>query len=114
MVTGFRSPWTAGARAYYEADTFEAAREGFKRKRKSIMFHMTNTGEAGDQTCIVCGALLRDAEDRTKTNVTGGTATPDRWSTWHYVPATKSIVGGMHYGCSWSVLLTAISKMRSF
>lgn len=108
----FRAPWTAGAAAYPEADTFAAAREGFKRKRKSVMFHMTNEGEAGDQPCAYCGGLLREPalaaeKDHGKgvTSVSPAAAKADRHSTWTYYPDVKRFGRGNHYVCSWSSLL---------
>lgn len=96
----FRAPWTHRARAYPEADTFSAALEGFKRKRKSVMFHMTNSGEAGAYSCEHCGNMLREPSvDSTRENV---------HSTWHYDPKTKSVRGGVHYECSWSQTLNAV------
>ena len=115
-VQGYRNPWTQGAHAYPEADTFAAAKEGMKRKRKPVMFHMPNTGEAGDQPCITCGAKLRDLPDTEKApfETTGGTHKADKWSTWHYDPKSKKVVGGQHYGCSWGTLLIRISQIRSY
>jgi hypothetical protein len=115
-VPGYRNPWTQGAYAYPEADTFAAAKEGMKRKRKPVMFHMPNTGEAGNKTCVTCGAKLKDLPDMENApfETSGGNPTPDKWSTWNYDPKTKSVVGGQHYGCSWGALLTRISQIRSF
>ena len=118
-VEGFRLPWTEGARAYPEADTFAAAREGFKRRRKSVMFHMPNSGEAGTRTCVTCGGSLaepalafkRDLPNDTHLESPAGKS-PDKWSTWYYDPARKAVVGGQHYICSWSMLLGHISSLR--
>lgn len=110
----FRKPWENGAYGYPEADTFADALEGFKRRRKSVMFHMPNTGEAGDHKCVVCGGTLRDlpldreiSHGRT-TVYTGGAHKPDRWSTWDYSPSRKSVGNGRHYTCSWSALMLQI------
>lgn len=100
----FRTPWNHGARAYYEADTFKSALEGFKRKRKPLIFHMTNAGEAGNYDCDHCGNSLREAAvDSTSIS---------KHSTWGYDPATKSIRGGVHYVCSWSQLFNALEKFE--
>lgn len=115
-VKGFRLHWTEGAHAYPEADTFAAAKEGFKRRRKSVMFHMANSGEAGDQPCATCGGLLREPAreftrqmpENVRVESPAGTR-PDKWSTWYYHPQTKSVIGGQHYLCSWSMLLGDIS-----
>lgn len=120
-VQGFRLPWTQGACAYPEADTFAAAKEGFKRRRKAVMFHMPNTGEAGDQDCAYCGGTLREparAASKDHGNNTrseqSAAEKPDKWSTWYYVPASKSVVGGVHYMCSWSNLMGMISSIRQY
>lgn len=116
-IPGFRAPWQDGARAYPEADTFAAALTGFKRKRKGVIFHMTNTGEAGDRMCVVCSGTLREAPVQKKisqgrtTIHTGTTVTdvkPDRWSTWDYDAAGKRVGNGRHYTCSWSALMLQI------
>lgn len=114
-IPAFRQPWTNGAHAYPEADTFEAAREGFKRRRKDVIFHMSNTGEAGQQTCLHCGVLLSEPADANRGGFqrTGDTEPkPDKWSTWTYLAKQKGIGGGMHYACSWSNLLHQIAKVR--
>ena len=101
----FRLPWHDGAKAYPEADTFAAAKEGLKRRRKSLIFHMTNTGEAGNSTCVVCARLLSEpAEGSTKI---------DPWSTWDYSPATKNVRNGRHYICSWGSLMNALLKIEA-
>lgn len=117
----FRAPWTHGAAAYFEADTFDAAREGFKRKRKPVLFHMPNTGEAGDKPCVHCGGLLREpARAVTRAHGNGvrseqdAAKTPDKWSSWYYDPKSKSIVGGRHYICSWSSLLGALHSSTRY
>jgi hypothetical protein len=118
----FRLPWTHGVAAYPEADTFEAAKDGFKRRRKSVIFHMPNTGEAGAQTCAFCTGILREPALAATRDMGNGvrsespaSSTPDRFSTWTYVPRLKGIVGGMHYVCSWSNLLGGIyAEARRF
>lgn len=106
----FRKPWTNGAYAYPVADTFADLREGMKRKRKEQWVKMPNTGEAGDKPCSICGIKLRDPYPQ-------NAGTPmefykaDDQSTWVYTPRTKSVVG-VHYGCSWNALLSAIVQIR--
>lgn len=116
-VEGFRNPWTQGAYAYPEADTFAAALAGFKRKRKNVIFHMPNTGEAGERTCVVClGRLNAAPAERTithgRTTIHTGSATagatPDKWSTWDYDAAGKRVGNGRHYTCSWNALMLNI------
>lgn len=111
----FRLPWTNGAHAYPEADTFEAARQGFKRRRKDVIFHMSNTGEAGKHACATCGVLLSEPADANGggfTRTGNADPTPDKWSTWTYRAKEKGFSGGQHYACSWSSLLHAISQIR--
>lgn len=114
-VEGFRNPWTQGAYAYPEADTFAAALAGFKRKRKNVIFHMPNTGEAGERTCVVCHGplnavpLVREVSEGRTTIRTGQTNTsPDKWSTWDYDAAGKRVGNGRHYTCSWNALMLTI------
>lgn len=105
---GFRAPWTFGAYAYAQADTFADFREGMKRKRKEQWVKMPNDGEAGDRPCSICGIALRDAY---ASNAGGPLTQVDDQSTWIYTPRTKSAVG-VHYGCSWSALFSAIAQIR--
>lgn len=111
----FRKPWNNGAHAYTEADTFAAAQEGFKRVRKSQLFHMDNRGEAGDRACVSCGEKLRDVNASERVGVihssTGAPKSPDKWSTWRFDPRTKQIYGGQHYSCSWGTLLADIAQL---
>lgn len=100
----FRKPWTAGAKAYHEADTFAALAEGAKRKRKTFLVHMPNDGEAGDRPCAACGIALRDAY---AVNPGEAVSKVDKWSTWAYNPLTRAAYG-MHYYCSWGALLQRV------
>lgn len=97
----FRKPWTHGARAYFEADTFDALREGMKRMRKSHMVHMPNAGEAGDMPCATCGALLKEPY---AVNQGEAPSKTDEWSTWTWLPKRKAAYG-QHYYCSWATLM---------
>lgn len=100
----FRKPWTYGAKAYIEADTFEALREGMKRMRKTKLVRMPNTGEAGDKPCASCGVLLKEpyavnpGEEPSRT---------DESSTWTWNPRTKKAYG-QHYYCSWGSLMNRL------
>lgn len=97
----FRKPWTHGAKAYIEADTFEALREGMKRKRKVDLVHMPNDGEAGDMPCASCGVKLRDPY---AVNEGGVPSQVDTYSTWTWIPSRKGAYG-QHYYCSWGSLM---------
>jgi hypothetical protein len=105
-VAGFHAPWTGIAYAYPVAETFGAAQEGMKRKRKGVvMFKMPNTGEAGDKECVTCHRPLKElAADTTNDK-------PDNQSNWNYHAATKTVFGGQHYICSWTSLLNMVSAL---
>jgi len=112
----FRKPWEHGAYAYHEADTFAAALEGFRLRRKGEMFHMTNSGEAGRQLCVVCDRRL-DETYPTNPGEAPGTKI-DEHSTWtlrvskdRNGKTIRQIGNGMHYGCSWSNLFNRIFKL---
>lgn len=118
----FASPWSNGdgfrAYAYPVARTFEAAMKGFKGKRKPVIFHMLNTGEAGSHECIACGGKLSDPARQFTKDMGNNTrvespkgSKPDECSTWTYLPG-RGVAGGMHYLCSWSNLLGRISSIR--
>lgn len=121
-LADFASPWSSGegfrAHAYPTARTFAAAREGFKGKRNSVMFHMLNTGEAGEHECEACGGKLNEPAraysksmgNNTRVESPAGTKV-DKHSTWFYYPG-KGFSGGMHYVCSWSNLLGRIAAIR--
>lgn len=99
----FRKPWTHGARAYFEADTFDALREGMKRMRTSKLVHMPNDGEAGLVPCATCGVALGAPYE-----INQGTGFEnlhtDKWSTWTWLPKRKAAYG-QHYYCSWATLM---------
>lgn len=101
---GFRKPWTTGAKAYHEADTFAALAEGARRMRKTFMLHMPNDGEAGDRPCAACGIALKDAY---AVNDGEAPSKVDTYSTWTYNPRTRSAYG-MHYYCSWGALMQRV------
>lgn len=96
----FRKPWTHGAKAYIEADTFAALHEGMKRMRKVQIVHMPNSGEAGDAECASCGGRLRDASPKDAM----GHGHIDTYSVWHWLPKQKAAYGE-HYYCSWGSLM---------
>lgn len=100
----FRKPWTHGAHAYAEADTFEAFAEGMKRKRVMQMVKMPNDGEAGLKPCIHCGIALRDPYPVSKGSTQMHT---DKKSTWTWIPKRK-VIYGEHYYCSWGALMQQI------
>lgn len=114
-IAGFASPWTSKeyvqAYAYPTALNFSDALKGFKGKRKSVVFHMLNRGEAGKHKCAYCGGKL-NAPALAATKEHGNSVTSespaavkvDEHSTWIYAPG-RGITGGQHYVCSWSNLL---------
>jgi hypothetical protein len=98
----FRAPWTHGARAYFEADTFDAMREGMKRKRITHYVHMPHGSEADALPCYVCGRLLGEQAE--------GSNKVDLYSTWTWSPRHKQAVNGCHYVCSWTALFALIPR----
>lgn len=94
----FRKPWTHGAKAYIEADTFAALAEGMKRMRKVQTVLMPNTGEAGDKPCAACGVSLKAASPN---------GSLDKNSYWTYSPKRRAAYG-MHYECSWGAILQQV------
>ena len=101
----FRKPWTSGASGYHEADTFAAAKEGFRRVRTSKIFHMPAGTEADEQLCVVCSCRLGGPAEGKGTKL-------DNNSTWTYSPQHKSVGNGMHYVCSWSNLFSRIFQLH--
>ena len=100
----FRKPWTHGAAGYFEADTFDALREGMKRMRKTHIVKMPNTGEAGLVPCASCGISLRE---KYAVNEGESPSRVDEWSTWHWLPSKKAAYG-QHYYCSWGALINRL------
>lgn len=100
----FRKAWTYGAKAYEEADTFEALRKGMARKRKMTIVKMPNTGEAGKALCASCGLSL---------DTPMGYNHPDEFSTWKWIPSRKGAYG-QHYVCSWESLFREIASLRLY
>lgn len=106
----YRQPWEHGAKAYAQADTLEALRQGMKRKRNMQMIHLALDGEFGSLACSCCGIALNQpyavnkGENPTKT---------DTWGTGKYYPKSKKLVV-MHYYCSWGALLQEIFKLGRF
>jgi hypothetical protein len=99
----FRKPWQNGAKAYHEADTLEALREGMKRKRNSTMVHLSHSG-FGDLPCATCGVPLSGEYADGKT---------DKWGTGTYYPKTKRLVV-QHYYCSWQTLMQDVLKLGRY
>lgn len=91
-MSAFRKPWTDGARAYHEADTVEAAIEGFKRVRTVKDFILTNGG-AADLTCAGCGEGFDG----------------DAYAEYH--PRTKTVTDVRHYVCRWTDTLQRVEDL---
>lgn len=111
-IEGFAAPWSKGAAAYPQADTFEAVREAYKRARKPIMVKMSNAGEAGQHECAGCGLKLNAAYPANPDTEPEHYRPAEERSTWTYDPAAKGFRGGMHYYCSWGALMTRILEIR--
>lgn len=105
----FREPWTYGAHSYTQADTFQALKDGMKRKRKARVIHMANSGEAGDMPCASCGTKLKDPYVADKKS--GHVDKAEKHSVWHYDPKTQKGYG-QHYYCSWMTLMAQIVQIR--
>lgn len=108
-LKGFASPWDRSKEgfrsfAYPTATNFADALEGFKGKRKQVMFHMTNSGEAGEIECSRCGVKLNQPAEGMGDKV-------DKNSTWFFVPK-QGIGGGQHYACSWSSIFDRVLKIQ--
>lgn len=99
----YRNPWQHGAKAYPEADTLEALREGAKRKRKTFMVHLSHAG-FGHYECAKCGIPLGDPYPANKGD---SNLVTDKWGTGHYSPKRKDLVV-MHYYCSWGALMNQV------
>lgn len=106
---GYRNPWEHGAKAYPEADTPEALREGAKRKRKPLMVHLAHEG-FGHLPCATCGIALRDPY---AANQDGPKVHTDQWGTGHYNPRTKVLIV-QHYYCSWSTLMGKVIALGRY
>jgi hypothetical protein len=100
---GFRNPWQNGAKAYPEADTLEALREGMKRKRKSTIVHLSHEG-FGNMPCATCGTAL---------SAEYGDGHSDRWGTGTYYPSTKRLIV-QHYYCSWQTIMNDVVKLGRY
>lgn len=99
----FRKPWEHGAKAYYEADTLEALKEGAKRKRNPFMVHLSLEG-FGHLPCGTCGIPLADEY---------GDGQRDTWGTGHYSPKAKRL-GVQHYYCSWQTLMDQVFRLGRY
>ena len=105
-ITGYREPWTGGAKAYPEADTPEALIEGAKRKRKTFMVHLSHEG-FGDMPCAKCGIPVGDPYPVNEGDTVLHT---DKWATGNYNPKNKSLAVA-HYYCSWAMLMNAVLRL---
>ena len=109
---GYRKPWTFGAYAYPEADTFADLQQSMYRRRKSYMINMPNDGEAGQHPCASCGVALGAPHVVNEHTPSLMHTTVDKFSTWHVDPKSKTAYG-QHYYCSWGTLLTQIFALGS-
>jgi len=100
----FRRPWEHGAKAYHEADSFDAIREGTKRFRKSLMIHMP-LSVAGDIPCGSCGINLDQPYELNPGE--GDMRTDEAYATITYYPKTKRFTAA-HYYCGWGALMQRV------
>lgn len=105
----FRKPWTHGAKAYEEADSLPALREGLKRARKSRLVKVARDAVA-DLPCAVCGIPLGDPY---AANKGGPTDHVDKaaFLSGDYDPRSGTFVP-LHYYCSWGVLMDAVVRLH--
>jgi hypothetical protein len=102
----YREPWKHGAKAYAEADTPEALREGMKRKRNMQYVHLNHEG-FGHMPCAKCGIAVGDPYPVNEGDTCLRT---DTWATGKYYPSKKALVA-MHYYCSWGALLEDVFRL---
>lgn len=105
----YRQPWTFGAKAYAEADTFEALAKGMSRKRSTQYVKMPTAylAEHG-LTCAACG---RGIADDYEVNPGEGDFRPAEDSvTVVYHPKTKAI-STHHYYCGWGLLMGEVFRL---
>lgn len=103
----YRPPWTNGAKAYQEADTWEALEQGMKRKRK-VQWVSVPTAILADIPCGVCGT---DCDQPYLVNPTDTRLhTPPERTTIQFHPRNKTFTAS-HYYCGWGALLIQIHEL---
>lgn len=107
----FRAPWTNGALADYQADTFEALKEGAKRKRNAFDVAMP-VAVAGHLPCIHCGVRIDTAvpAENIKAAVDGHLGREFPGAIIRYYPKTKTVTA-RHYECGWQHIFNQITAL---
>jgi hypothetical protein len=102
----FRKPWQHGAKAYHEADSLAAIRDGLGRLRSpfTVLIHHT-THSLDGVPCASCG------EDLAGPYTLKGSGEPDRYAMVDVNPRHKTYVT-RHYYCSWGVVMGNVLKLR--
>lgn len=104
----FRKPWHDGAKAYIQADTLDALREGMKRCRNSAVVTI-HRDAIGHLPCARCGValdqpyILNEGEDKRVTD-------DGEFLRGTYFPRNRTFVP-YHYYCGWSMLMTEVIRM---
>jgi hypothetical protein len=101
----FRKPWTHGAKAYHEADSLAAIRDGLGRLRKplTVLIHHERGALAG-VPCAACGKALDGPYLDDSDHV-------DRYAMVDVDPRSKTYVT-RHYYCAWGAVMNKVMKLR--
>lgn len=103
----FRAPWTAGAKAYPQADTIAALADGMRRRRKPLTVHVAMAAVA-DQPCACCGLPMSGEYEVNRGE--GDMHRDDEWAYADCDPRSKTFVL-RHYYCAWGILLGDVMKL---
>lgn len=101
----FRKPWEHGAKAYHEADSLAAIRDGLGRLRKplTVLVHHDGGALAG-VPCDACGEALDGPYEV-------GNGHVDSYAMVDVNPRAKTYVT-RHYYCAWGSVMAKIWKLR--
>lgn len=102
----------AGFRPHYQswkAESFEALREGAKRKRKPMTVYMPMK-VLGDFECGVCGGLIREPYLLNPQDGPDSKKVQDDGPKIEYYPKTGTF-SITHYYCGWGALLEAVFRL---
>jgi len=101
----YRAPWTHGAKAYPEADTFEALAAGIARKRKPLTVLVSHDA-CGDMPCAACGRALGGEYE---VNPGAGDLRTDTLGRAYFDCNPRTgIAVGRHYYCAWGATMRNI------
>lgn len=105
----YRPPWTAGAKAYPQADTMADVWEGVRRKRNRLTVHVAHAGLKGVM-CAGCGHALdgpypvNDGEEPTHVDRLG----------YAYVDVNPRAGTALarHYYCAWGAVMANVLALH--